>query len=259
MCFDLDSRPPIPPLAGAAVDGQRTKLHASDGTEFLAFDARAEGPPGAGVLVLPDVRGLHHFYEELALRFAERGIDAVAIDYFGRTASSDDRGEGFDSKPQMERVAYETVLLDMEAGVSHLSSRGVRSVFSMGFCFGGRLAFLAATRPELDAAGAIGFYGWPAPGAGRSGSPSPTELARAGEFRAPVLGLFGGADTGIPESVVDEFGQALTDAGVENELVVYPGAPHSFFDRKAAEFADASADAWAKVIAFIERFTPRES
>src|SRR5918992_4073280 len=98
MCFDLDSRPPIPPLAGAAVDGQRTKLQASDGTRILAFDARADGPPGAGVVILPDVRGLHHFFEELALRFAERDVDALGLDYFARTAPTDDRGEDFDNK-----------------------------------------------------------------------------------------------------------------------------------------------------------------
>ena len=96
MCFDLDSRPPIHPIAGAAVDGQRIELHAADGTRFLAFDAQPETPTGAGVVIFPDVRGLHHFFEELALRFAERGINAIAVDYFGRTAETDDRGEGFD-------------------------------------------------------------------------------------------------------------------------------------------------------------------
>ena len=60
MCFDLDSRPPIPPIAGAAVDGQRIDLHASDGTRFLAFDATADTPTGAAIVILPDVRGLHH-------------------------------------------------------------------------------------------------------------------------------------------------------------------------------------------------------
>src|SRR5688500_16141706 len=102
MCFDLDSRPPIPPIAGAAVDGERVELHASDGARFLAFDATAESPTGAAVVILPDVRGLHRFYEELALRFAERGIDAVAIDYFGRTAPDGDRGESFEYMPHVD-------------------------------------------------------------------------------------------------------------------------------------------------------------
>ena len=153
MCFDLDSRPPIPAIAGAAVDGQRIDLHASDGTRFLAFDARADSPTGAGVVILPDVRGLHHFYEELALRFAERGIDALTIDYFGRTAQTDDRGESFEFMPHVDQIGYETAMLDVKAAVDHLVGRGVRHVFTMGFCMGGRMAFLTGAREELGLVG----------------------------------------------------------------------------------------------------------
>ena len=70
MCFDLDSRPPIAPIAGGALDSEELTLTASDGTRFSAFRARAAHPTGAGMIVLPDVRGLHAYYEELALRFA---------------------------------------------------------------------------------------------------------------------------------------------------------------------------------------------
>jgi carboxymethylenebutenolidase len=256
MCFDLDSRPPIPPIAGAAVDGERIHLQAPDGTKFLCFDAKPSDSTGAGVVILPDVRGVHRFYEELALRFAERGIDSIAVDYFGRTAPNDDRGEDFDYKPHIDAVKYENVMADTGVAVEHLRARGVRHVFTMGFCFGGRLSFLCATRPELGLAGVIGFYGWPAAGTGRGGSPSPTELAS--QFRAPVLGLFGGADEGIPQDVVSAFASALDEAGVDNEIVTYPDAPHSFFDRKAAAFQAASEDAWVKVLEFIERYAPVE-
>ncbi|MEO6351119.1 MAG: dienelactone hydrolase family protein, partial [Candidatus Limnocylindrales bacterium] len=221
MCFDLDSRPPIPPIAGAAVDGQRTELHASDGTRFLAFDAVAGAPSGAGLVVLPDVRGLHHFYEELALRFAERGYDAVAIDYFGRTAPTDDRGESFEFMPHVEQTTFESEVLDIKAAADHLRSRGVHHVFTVGFCMGGRLSFLCATLDELGLAGVIGFYGGVV-GEGRGGMPAPLELAQAGQFRAPVLGLFGGTDSGIPRDTIDAFGDALTDAGVQSDLVTYP-------------------------------------
>lgn len=70
-------------------------------------------------------------------------------------------------------------------------------------------------------------------------------------IECPVLGLFGGADPGIPQEDVDRFQQGLQEMGVPNEIVVYPGAPHSFFDRKANEFATASADAWNRVHGFI--------
>src|SRR5256885_14218206 len=86
MCFELDSLPPVPVIAGAAVSHEDLELEAADGTSFAAFHAAPEEPSEVGVVVLPDVRGLYRFYEELALRFAERGYRAVAIDYFGRTA-----------------------------------------------------------------------------------------------------------------------------------------------------------------------------
>jgi carboxymethylenebutenolidase len=252
MCFDLDSQPPIPPIAGAAVDGKRIELHASDGARFLAFDAQASAPTGAGMIVFPDVRGLHHFYEELALRLAERGIDALAIDYFGRSAKTDDRGEGFEFMPHVDQARFESMMLDAKAARDHLVGRGVKSVFTMGFCMGGRLAFLSATRPELGLSGVIGFYGSP-DGQGRAGMGAPTEVAD--KFTCPVLGLFGGADQGIPQAAIDDFGRALSAAGVENELIAYPGAPHSFFDRKAAEFEEASSDSWRRVLEFVERHT----
>ena len=78
---------------------------------------------------------------------------------------------------------------------------------------------------------------------------------RAAELKAPILALMGGADEGIPVEVVQEFERALEEAGVEHEIVIYDGAPHSFFDRKFEQFADASEDAWQRVLAFVERHT----
>ncbi len=261
MCFDLDSRPPISPIAGAAVDGVRTVLKAADATDFSVFSATPNAPSGAAILILPDVRGLHAFYEELALRFAEAGVEAISVDYFGRTAglvSDDSRGEEFDYQAHMGEVQWPSLLADMRAATAELRSRaGVRAVFATGFCFGGRLAYDAGTQPDLDMAGVIGFYGWPGSGAGRGGVPSPTD--DAAKFTCPVLGLFGAADQGIPREVRDQFEQALTQAGVEHELVSYPGAPHSFFDRKAAEFNDASSDAWRRVLEFVRDHTPQEN
>src|SRR5581483_11062036 len=93
MCFDLDSLPPVPVIAGAAISHEDLELEAADGTSFAAFHASPDGGGDVGIVVLPDVRGLYRFYEELALRFAERGYRAVAIDYFGRTAGVAKRGD----------------------------------------------------------------------------------------------------------------------------------------------------------------------
>ena len=261
MCFDLDSRPPIAPIAGAAVDGQLIRLHAADGTEFSAFHAVPANPSGASIVILPDVRGLHPFYEDLALRFAENGVEAVSVDYFGRTAglvSGDNRGEDFDFQPHVGQIEWDNVLADARAAAAFLRSRpGVRAIFSTGFCMGGRFAYDMGLYPDLGMAGVIGFYGWPSSGEGRGGAPSPTD--RASDFGCAVLGLFGGADQGITTEVVDAFDQALTAAGVEHEIVSYPGAPHSFFDRKAPEFQEASTDAWTRTLEFMRDHTPQQN
>src|SRR6476646_7647127 len=96
MCFDSDSEPPIPRIAGAAVSHDDLTLTSADGTELAAFLATPDDDARAGIVILPDVRGLYHFYEELALRFAERGYAAIAIDYFGRTAGATKRADDFD-------------------------------------------------------------------------------------------------------------------------------------------------------------------
>jgi carboxymethylenebutenolidase len=250
MCFDHDSHPPIPPIAGGALDSSLVTLKASDGNELSAFLARAADPSGAGIVILPDVRGLHAYYEELALRFAERGIDAIAFDWFGRTAGLGRREEGFDYMPEVNATTFAGQSADIAAATAYLRSIewAPKDIFTVGFCFGGRLSFLAATL-GLDLAGVIGFYGPPV-GPGRGGAPEP--VAVADRIASPVLGLFGGADAGIPPEAIAAFDAALQVGGVEQRIVIYPGAPHSFFDRKAAEFADASDQAWAEILGFID-------
>jgi carboxymethylenebutenolidase len=250
VCFDLDSAPPIRPLSGAAVSHEDLVLEAADGNRFAAFAAAPEEPSRVGVVILPDVRGLYRFYEELALRFAERGYSAVAIDYFGRTAGVEKRSDDFEYMPHVEQTTSSGVQADTAAAVAHLRETGAEAVFTVGFCFGGRNSWLAAASGH-GLAGVVGFYG--RPGEGRDGSPGPTQ--RAGEMAAPILGLMGGDDPGIPLDVVEEWDAALDDTGVEHEIVVYPGAPHSFFDRKYEEFADASEDAWNRTLAFLERYS----
>ncbi len=254
MCFDLDSHPPIQPIAGAAVDGKRITLHSADGSDFAAFTAQPAQPSGAGMLILPDVRGLFTFYEELALRFAEAGVAALAVDYFGRSAGPAKRPEGFDHNPHIGQVTWKGVRDDIFAARRELGGwPGVRGVFSVGFCFGGRLSLLLASEEELAMAGVVGFYGWPT-GEARGGVPAPIDRVAANG--APILALFGGADQGIPADVVASYRTALNGAGAINEVVTYPDAPHSFFDRKAAEFANDSADAWKRVLAFVHANTP---
>jgi carboxymethylenebutenolidase len=257
MCFDVDSRPPIPPIAGGALDSGPVVLRSEDGTEFDAFRAVAAEPSGAGILILPDVRGLHAYYEELALRYAEHGVDALAIDYFARTAGRGRRGEGFDYSTHVPQTTWETLAADIATGVARLrdpawaGGRAATSIFTTGFCMGGRLAYLSATL-GLGLAGVLGFYGWPT-GPHRNGSPAPAEVAEA--IASPILAIWGGADRGITPDVVETFEVALRAAGVDHRSITYPGAPHSFFDRMAPEHAEASASAWNEALGFIREHT----
>jgi carboxymethylenebutenolidase len=247
VCFDLDSVPPIAAVRGAAVSHDDLVLESADGTKFAAFAATPDKPKRAGVVILPDVRGLYRFYEELALRFAERGYAAIAFDYFGRTAGVAKRDDDFDYMEHTRRTTSEEIQADVAAAVAHLRQAS-DAIFTVGFCFGGRHSWLAAAAGH-GLAGAIGFYG--RPGAATDGTAGPAQ--RAGDFEAPILALMGGADESIGPEDVDDFHDALDLAGVDHEVVVYDGAPHSFFDRRYEAFAEASDDAWERVLAFIER------
>jgi carboxymethylenebutenolidase len=247
MCFELDSEPPIRRISGAAVSHDDLVLESEDGNKFAAFRAVPDGDVSTGVVILPDVRGLYRFYEELALRFAERGIAAVAIDYFGRTAGVGKRGDDFEYMEHFGQTTPDGVQADVRAAVEHLRASGAASVFTVGFCFGGRNSWLAAAGGH-GLRGAVGFYGVP----GAREFPGPID--RAAEMEAPILALQAGDDRNISAADNAAFDEALDAAGVEHELVTYDGAPHSFFDRRQEEFAEASEDAWARVLEFIRRY-----
>jgi carboxymethylenebutenolidase len=248
MCFDRDSEPPIPRIAGAAVSHEDLTLTSADGTELAAFLATPDEAATTGVVILPDVRGLYHFYEELALRFAERGYPAVAIDYFGRTAGVAKRDDDFEYMPHVDQTTDDNVQADARAGVEKLRALGVTSVFTVGFCFGGRASWVAAASGH-GLAGAVGFYGGPTRERGGGASP----VARVSQIECPILALQAGADPNITAADNAAFDEALTGAGIQHEIVEYAGAPHSFFDRKQAEFQADSDDAWRRTLEFIAK------
>jgi carboxymethylenebutenolidase len=242
MCFDDDSEPPIPVISGAAVSHDDLTLMAADGNEFAAFRAMPDGPATTGVIVLPDVRGLYHFYEELALRFAERGYVALAMDYFGRTLGVGKRENDWDFRPHVDATTQEGIQADVRACAEDLRALGCTSIFTIGFCFGGSNSWNAAAGGH-GLKGAIGYYGRPA-----------RFLGNAARVDAPLLILQGGADQAISHEDNLELEQALQEHDKQYELIEYDGAPHSFFDRKQAEFKEASDDSWRRVLEFITRY-----
>jgi len=244
MCYSDDARPPLPPIGGAAADQGDVTLHAADGNGFMAYFARAAKPTGAGMVVMPDVRGLHHFYKELAQRFAEAGIDAVAIDYFGRTAGMSSRGDNFEYMPHVEKTTPEGIAADTAAAIAYLKSKdggAVKAVFTVGFCFGGSNSWnQSALNPSLN--GCIGFYGRPS-----------RSLPLIADMKAPMLLLIAGSDAATPREQFIEFDRKLTEVRVPHEMHIYEGAPHSFFDRTYEQWKDACDDAWRRMLAFVKK------
>jgi carboxymethylenebutenolidase len=241
MCFDVDSEPPIPRISGAAVAHDDLVLSSDDGNEFAAFRALPDGDVSTGVVILPDVRGLYRFYEELALRFAERGHAAVAFDYFGRTAGVGKRPDDWDYRPLVEQLTQEQVQADVGACVRNLRAVGGSAIFTVGFCFGGSGSWAAAASGH-GLAGAVGFYGRPS-----------RMIELVPQLDAPILALQGGADQAIPHEDNLEFERTLREAGKDYELVEFEGAPHRPPPRKQEEFQDASDEAWQRTLDFIAR------
>lgn len=248
MCYTIYARPPLPPIMGGSNDDSELVLTAGDGNRLLAYAARAAKPTGAGIVVMPDVRGLHPFYQELARRFAQAGVDAVAIDYFGRTAGIGDRSDDFDFMTHVKQTSPEGVAADVAAGIAYLRSPaggGTSSVFTVGFCFGGSLSWWQSAA-QSGLAGAIGFYGRPVNA--RDTIP---------QMKAPLLLLIAGDDRATPRDEFQKFDQELTQASVPHAMVVYEGAPHSFFDRGFDQHRAASDDAWRQMLDFIKERTPQ--
>ncbi|WP_158890999.1 dienelactone hydrolase family protein [Amycolatopsis anabasis] len=239
MCHGEESRPPAPPgTPGAVAESGELELRAADGNRVLAYRAVPAEPSGAAVVLLPDVRGLHEFYRDLARRFAEAGVTALAIDYYGRTALDDERGPDFDGFAHVQRLRPEHSAADIRAAVSHLCAAG-GSVFTVGFCLGGAMSW-AQSAVDDRLAGVIGCYG--RPDECRDFIP---------EMRAPLLVLAAGADALTPAEDAQRFHTELTAAGVQHRFVLYDRAPHSFFDGEFAEHAETCAHAWKQVLDFI--------
>jgi len=261
MCFPPGARPPeipaeLQPISGGA-GGEDVVLTSKDGATFRAYLANAQ-QGDAGVVIAPDVRGLHRFYEELAERSASAGVHAIALDYFGRTAGTDRRPDDFayQDHATAARARPELIQADVAAAIAELRTRtAAKRVFVLGFCLGGRVAFNAGAE-QSGLTGVVGFYGVTRRRDEHDGDAPIDKVAR---MRVPVLGLFGGADGGIPAEDNATFDAALDGRKLAHDLVTYPGAPHSFFDRTFAEYAKECDDAWRRVLGFIATGDPKSA
>ena len=186
-------------------------LTAADRNRFAAFRARAAEPTGAGVVILPDVRGLHPYYEELALRFAENGIDALALDWFGRTAGAEPRGDGFEysAARRPDDVARDPAPTSRPPSTELRTPEDGRA--APGVAVHDRLLH---GRPDVVPGAARWGSAWPGPSgctgrsSGRGATTRPRRSTWPGRCKSPVLGLFGGADAGIPAEAIAAFDDA---------------------------------------------------
>jgi carboxymethylenebutenolidase len=241
MCFTSDQRPPEPPRSSQVGDHGPLVLTASDGNRFSAFEAVPVTRRGASLVLLPDIRGMHAFYTDLALCFAQTGIDTVALDPYGRSAGLTARDDDFDFKPHAGALTPQNVLADAHAAAARLHERSDDPVFTLGFCmFGGHSWRLAAT--DLHPAGSIGFYGRPS-----------TVSDVVSDLSSPLLILAAGDDQATSPQENAGFVRSLNEAGKVHDYVSYEGAPHSFFDRGFEQWRAECTDAWIRMLGFIDR------
>jgi carboxymethylenebutenolidase len=222
---------------------------------YFARPAGVNNPPV--ILVAMEVFGLHEYIKDVTRRLAKLGAFAVAPDYYFRKGDLAKISDLQTLMPLVNSKADAELIADLDATVGWAKSQGgdTSRLGIMGFCRGGRTVWVyCATNPNVKAG--VSFYGSLVdPAAQKSLWPkSPTELAP--EMKAPVLGLYGEADQGIPPSQVEAVKAALAAAGKAAEFKIYPGAPHGFHaDYRPSYHADAAKDAWERMTAWFKRWS----
>ena len=234
---------------------------APDGFDLPIYAARPTGDgPYPVVIVVSEIFGIHEYIRDICRRLAKAGYAAIAPAFFVRVA--DPAGAGMARVQEIVAAAgYEQVMGDIAATLDWASQQlwaNADKVGITGWCWGGKVVWQAAARFAAIDAG-VAWYGRLAPPADATaeqiaaGGPWPVDLA--GDLKAPVLGLYGAADRGIPLTSVEAMRSALQRAGqTESMIEVYPGAPHGFHaDYRDSYRPDAAADGWAKLLALFER------
>lgn len=259
MCAPPDEyRDPGTPRAARE---QEDRIRAEDGVELRRFLAEpAHGLKGGAVLIIHDIWGYTDFYKDLARRIAAEGYAAALVDLFAREGdlppgvepptrppTAEDRARLGPAMARGERVTDQQAMGDLQAAAGELTRRGAPRVACWGFCSGGRLAYVAAARLS-GLSGAVSYYGFL-----RAEPPRAAPLDIAHEIRVPLLGIFAGADQGIPAEQVAEFQRRLESAGKDFAIKTYPGAPHGFLRYGVTEHAGAIEDALARTFAFFAR------
>ena len=228
---------------------------ASNGTKLPAYQARpATGSKFPVVLVVQEIFGVHEHIKDVCRRLAKLGYLAVAPELYyrqGSVASMTNIQEILDKV--VSKVPDDQVMVDLDNCVAWARANGgdVSRLAITGFCWGGRIVWLyAAHNPQLKAG--VAWYGRLVGAASAQTPKQPTDLAK--DLKAPVLGLYGGQDQGIPLDTVDKMREAIKAAGGKSEIHVYPDAPHAFHaDYRPSYRKDAAEDGWKRLQAWLKQ------
>ncbi|HUY29700.1 MAG TPA: dienelactone hydrolase family protein [Acidimicrobiales bacterium] len=231
-------------------------LGAGDGA-FPGVASAPAGPPSGGVVVVQEAFGLTPHIRNVCGRLADAGYLAVAPALFHRAGAPVLEYSDFEhAMPLLHGLKADEVLADVEAALAYLDAAGLprRRCAMVGFCMGGSVALVTATR--VDVATAVTFYGGGV-AEGRFGFPPLAEVAPS--LRAPWLGLYGDEDSSIPVEQVERLREQAQRSPVETEVVRYPGAGHGFnCDDRGSYVPDAAADAWARTLGWLGAHVPPE-
>jgi carboxymethylenebutenolidase len=232
------------------------KIPVADG-EIPAYRAMpAKGGPFPTVLVVQEIFGVHEHIKDVCRRFAKLGYFAIAPEMYARQGDVSKLENIQEIIPIVVKVPDKQVMSDLDAAVAYAKSTGKADTAKLavtGFCWGGRIVWLyTAHSPSIKAG--VAWYG------GLVKNPRQTDLQPinpidvAAKLNAPVLGLYGGADNGIPVSSVEQMREALKAAGKPSEIIVYPDTPHGFHaDYRPTYRKEQAEDGWKKLLAWFKK------
>ena len=224
---------------------------------YISRPEKATGPLPV-VIVVSEIFGVHEYIADTTRRFAKLGYLAIAPEFF--TRAGDPNSFGTVAEIQSNIVAKTPdpqVLGDLKAAIAWAGKNGgdLKKVAVTGFCWGGRITWLSATMPEVKAG--VAWYGRLVGDKTANNPKQPVEIAA--DIKAPVLGLYGSADTGIPLDTVEQMKAALSKASSNpaakaSKFEIYPEAPHAFHADYRATYREGPAkDAWAKCLAWFKQ------
>jgi carboxymethylenebutenolidase len=230
------------------------KIPVKDG-EIPAYRAMPAGKKNLPtVLVVQEIFGVHEHIKDICRRFAKLGYLAVAPELYARQGDVSKLQNIAEIRPIVSKVPDEQVMSDLDAAAAWAKKNGGTDKLGVtGFCWGGRIVWLyAAHNPKLKAG--VAWYGQVTPPQNPNPLQPKAPIEVVPQLKAPVLGLYGGKDTGIPTANVEKMQEALKAAKKPSEIIIYPNAPHGFHADYRPSYTKADAeDGWKRLLEWFKK------